>query len=122
MNDTITLTVPRERDFFRVAHLVLGGLGARLDLTFESLEDLQVALSELLRETDGEGDVTLSVRVADDSIEAAIGPFDQTRLQEELAQNGETVGLRRVLETVCDTYEVTERAGGQWIELTKAVR
>ena len=37
-----------------VAHLVLGGLAVRLDLTIENLEDLQLALDALL------GDVTES--------------------------------------------------------------
>ena len=43
--DEITLALPRERPFFGVAHLVLGGLAVRLDLGFEQLEDLQVALT-----------------------------------------------------------------------------
>jgi len=48
--DEITLTVPRERPFYRVAHLVLGGLAVRLDLTYDTLEDLQaIAPRELLR-------------------------------------------------------------------------
>ena len=38
--DEITLTLPRQRDFHRVAHLVLGGLAVRLELTIETLEDL----------------------------------------------------------------------------------
>ena len=31
MTDEITLTLPREPEFHRVAHLVLGGLAVRLD-------------------------------------------------------------------------------------------
>ena len=46
--DTITLTLPPEREFQRVAHLVLGGLAVRLNLTLEALEDLQLALDGLL--------------------------------------------------------------------------
>ena len=42
--DEITLTVPRSPGFDGVAHLVLGGLAVRLNLTVESLEDLQLAL------------------------------------------------------------------------------
>ena len=122
MNDVITLTMPRERDFFRVAHLVLGGLAVRLDLTYEKLEDLQVALTELLRETEGEGDVTVRLRLEDGRIDAEVGPFARDELLAELARNGETVGLRRVLETVCDRFEVTERDGHPWVELTKTVR
>ena len=40
MSDVVTLQLPRERDFFGVAHLVLGGLGARFDLTYDVLDDI----------------------------------------------------------------------------------
>ena len=43
MTDEITLTIPRDRALYGVAHLVLGGLGIRLNLTIEHLEDLQLA-------------------------------------------------------------------------------
>ena len=43
----ITVRLPRERPFFGVVHLVVGGLAARHDLNHEQLEDLQVALAEL---------------------------------------------------------------------------
>ena len=118
--DLITLTLPRERDFFRVAHLVVGGLAVRLDLTFENLEDLQVALATVLRESEGE--VTVSVRVQPDEIQASIGPFgsgDELDLNREVEEG---VPLRRVLETVCDSVEVVDGQGGRWIVLKKNVR
>ena len=79
--DRITLTLPRERDFFRVAHLVVGGLAVRLDLTFENLEDLQVALATVLRESRvartclrRRGRCCVRVAVEHDA-RASIGPF-----------------------------------------------
>jgi serine/threonine-protein kinase RsbW len=117
--DEITLTLPRERPFFGVAHLVLGGLAVRLDLSVDQLEDLRVALDELLGQHETDRDVTLTVRVADDRIEAVVGPFDET-LTSELARE-EGVGLRRVLETVMDRVEVTNRGGQPWVALTKGV-
>ena len=56
MTDEIVLTLPRERRFYDVAHLVVSGLGARLNLTMDNLADLQLALDGLLprRETGGE--------------------------------------------------------------------
>lgn len=123
--DEITLTVPRERPFYRVAHLVLGGLAVRLDLTYDTLEDIQVALAGLLaREEESDGDVTLCVRVLPDSIQAAIGPFEQGVLEESWEDGkaeGEDPGLRRILETVVDSVEIAERDGGFWVELTKSV-
>jgi hypothetical protein len=120
--DRITLTMPRERDFFRVAHLVVGGLAVRLDLTFENLEDLQVALATILSEA--EGDVTVSVRVESERIEASIGPFEagESKLHLDDHEVEEGVPLRRVLETVCDSIDVVDRDDGRWVVLTKNVR
>ena len=122
MADEITLTVPREKPFYRVAHLVLGGLAVRLDLTFDTLEDLQVALAGLLsREDTGDGDVTVAVRVLPDALLAAIGPFEADVLQREWDSDAD-FGLRRILETVCDGVQVTDRNGGRYVELTKSLR
>ena len=119
--DRITLTMPRERDFFRVAHLVVGGLAVRLDLTFENLEDLQIALATVLRESEGE--VTVSVRIQPDQIEASIGPFGSGDQELDLDREVEEgVPLRRVLETVCDSVDVVDGEGGRWVVLKKSVR
>ncbi|MDX6483103.1 MAG: hypothetical protein QOE95_874 [Gaiellaceae bacterium] len=119
--DRITLTMPSERDFFRVAHLVIGGLAVRLDLTFENLEDLQVALATVLHESEGE--ITVSVRVQPDEIEASIGPFGPDDEQLDLAREVEEgVPLKRVLETVCDSVDVVEGDGGRWVVLKKSVQ
>jgi hypothetical protein len=120
--DEITLHLPRERPFFGVAQLVVGGLAVRLDLSFDQLEDLQVALGELLEQHETEREITVSVRVEGDTIHALLGPFDRS-LEHELARDsGDAVGLRRVLETVVDGVEVTNRDGQPWVELTKAMK
>jgi hypothetical protein len=119
--DEIVLQLPRERPFFGVAHLVLGGLAVRLDLNFDQLEDVQVALAELLEQREDGRDITLSVAVESDVIRASIGPFDET-LAKDLARDGGPVGLRRVLDTVVDSVELTDRDGQPWVVLTKAVR
>jgi serine/threonine-protein kinase RsbW len=118
--DRIVLTMPADRDFYGVAHLVVGGLAARLDLTFEELEDLQVALDELLGSRLEDADVTVCVQVTPEAIETSVGPFGREALRRELERNGESVGLRRVLETVADRVDLDERDGGHWVELTKS--
>lgn len=120
--DEIVLTLPRERPFFNVAHLVFGGLAVRLDLSFEQLEDVQVALAELLEQHEDGRDITVSVAIEGNQIRASLGPFDDS-LTAELTRDGDgdTVGLRRVLATVVDSVEVTERDGEPWVQLTKAV-
>lgn len=118
MTDVVTLQLPRERDFFGVAHLVLGGLAARLDLTYDVLEDMTTALDELLDRREPTDDVTMSVRVDDGVLSATVGPFG-ARVAEELTGSDEGLGLRRVLEAMVDEVTVTARDGAKWVELRK---
>jgi len=120
--DEITLTVPGRRDFYRIAHLVLGGLAIRLDLTYEQLEDLQLALASVLSEPEPDGELSVTLKVEEGVIHAVVGPFAGNRLRAAIEQaDGEHLDLRRLLETVCDRVSVEERDGGEWIELTKRV-
>jgi hypothetical protein len=116
--DRIQLTIPAEEDFHHVAHLVVGGLGVRLDLTFEDLDDLQVALEALLGCRDDEGVIVVTVDAGGGMVRASVGPFPAEAL-DALERGDSPVGLRRVLETVTDSFEIEERDGGSWVELTK---
>jgi hypothetical protein len=119
--DEITLTIPRNRAFYTVAHLVLGGLGIRLNLTIEHLEDLQLALDAVLERAREEEPVTIAVSVGEGSIETAIGPMRDGVRDELEASVGEDVGLRRILDALVDKVELTSKEGGDWVKLTKAV-
>ena len=121
MADVVTLQLPREREFRPVAHLVLGGLATRLELTYDVLDDMETALDELLERRDLERDVTLSLYVDGDSLAATVGPFGD-RVADELRSRGDALGLRRVLDTVVDRCELSERDGGHWVELRKRIR
>jgi hypothetical protein len=117
--DQITLTIPREPGFHEVAHLVLGGVAARLNLTFESLDDLETALDAVLERAAPDGEVTVQLRIQEGAIVTRVGPFSAERLRAELArESAGDVTLRRVLDTVVDGYELD--ADG-WVELTKAL-
>ena len=121
MSDEITLTIPRERDFLSVAHLVLGGVGVRLNLTFEILEDLQLALDAILERDREPGDVTIALRVGTNTIEAEVGPLRDGVRTELAREGGEEVGLRRILDTLVDSVAVETRDGASWVKLRKAV-
>ena len=118
MSDEITLVIPAQDDFRPIVHLVIGGLAVRLDLTMDALEDLQVALDALLTRRDDDGEVTVRVVFDDEVMRANVGPLPSTIL-EDIERDGNELGLRRVLDTVCDGVEVTERDGDCWVELTK---
>jgi anti-sigma regulatory factor (Ser/Thr protein kinase) len=118
MTDTVRLTIPAEEDFRHVAHLVVGGLGVRLGLTLEDLDDLQIALEALLGCRDDDDEIVVTVDAGDGAVRASVGPFGAGSL-DALDRGDSPLGLQRVLETVCDTFEVEERDGGAWVELTK---
>jgi hypothetical protein len=119
--DVVTLQLPRDRDFRPVAHLVLGGLATRLELTYDVLDDIETALDELLERRELDADVTLSLRLDHDALVTTVGPF-AGRVADELQETGDGLGLRRVLDTVVDDVQLSERDGAQWVELTKRVR
>jgi hypothetical protein len=119
--DEISLTLPADEAFRRVAHLVLGGLALRLDLTFEHLEDLELALDTLLERKRDTADVTVRVRVLDSELQTTVGPFSAVR--RDLDRGGAAaLNLSRILATVCDSVEITDDAGSEWVRLTKRVR
>lgn len=120
MADQIILTMPRERPFFGVARLVLGGLATRLDVTVEHLEDLELALDGLLERREGGEEITLTLGVSVDELYAHIGPFRGRSLRDELEGDpGERLSLRRLLDAVVDRYQVDDRADGAWVALSK---
>lgn len=119
MPDEITLTLPRERRFYEVAHLVLGGLAARVDLTVDNLADLQLALEGLLPRAESREDVTVVVRVEGHALDGRIGPFDAERLQRELERvGGDGYGTQHVLQAVFDSYRLDVQDGSAWVEFT----
>ena len=118
MADEITLTLPRERDFHRVAHLVLGGLAVRLELTIENLEDLQLALDAILDHTDpAKGDITVRMRLSDGELQTVVGPLAPALLDEIEREADGGLGVRRVLDSTVEDVHVD----GEWVRLTKKV-
>jgi hypothetical protein len=123
VKDEIVLTLPRERRFYDVAHLVIGGLAARLDLTVDILSDLQLALAGLLPHGEADGDVTVCLRVGEETLDGRVGPFAAERLRWELQrEGGDGYGTHHVLETVFDSYRLDTKDELAWVEFTLAIR
>jgi hypothetical protein len=117
--DRIVLTIPRDAGFEDVAQLVLAGVAARLNLTYEVIDDLGTALAALIERRGEVGDLTVELEVGADTVTAAIGPFRGDRIRAELARRDHGVGLRRVLETVVEGFGALDREDGVWIEVRK---
>ena len=121
--DEIALTLPADDAFHGVAHLVLGGLATRHDLTMETLEDLTLALDAVLdRYGERKDHVTVVARIEDDRALLEVGPFPPGELGVELeGDSGDALDAWRILHTVSDGVEVFEREGADWVRLTKRV-
>jgi hypothetical protein len=91
----------------------------RLEVTFDKLEDLQVALGALLDCGAEDDELTIRVALEGTTLRLAVGPFDGARLADELDRepvDGPT--LERVLASVADSVDHAERDDGTWVELT----
>jgi anti-sigma regulatory factor (Ser/Thr protein kinase) len=125
VTQAIELRIPNERPFHGVARLVVGGLAARHNLSYEALEDLQLALVTIL-ESDGyaaAGEIRVEVEVTDDAITMAIGPLNGDTVRADLQQSSEgDLGLGRLLGTLVEDATVDAREDGDWLRLSKRVR
>jgi hypothetical protein len=120
----IRLRIPHERPYHGIARLVVGGLAARLELSYEHLDDLQLALATVL-ENDGYvvgSDVTVELHVRDDGVSIVIGPLSAAQVRADLAKNGDGLSLGRLLSTIVESVDVEERVDGGWLRLDKQLR
>jgi anti-sigma regulatory factor (Ser/Thr protein kinase) len=123
-SEAIILSIPRERAFHGVARLVVGGVAARYELSFEHMDDLQLALASVL-ENDGYGagsEVTVRITIHPESISMGIGPLNAQELRRDLeAEPADEISLHRLLSTLVDTVELEEGEDGGWLRLEKNV-
>jgi hypothetical protein len=126
MTDRIELVTPVGRQWDPVIRLVLGGIADRLDLGFEELDDLQLAVERLLADARFEDRVTLSFEILDNSVRLRIGPLMTGAVADALQQPDARPGeltLGRILQTVVDSYGVEKVEDGHMVvRLEKAVR
>ena len=125
MTQAIELRIPNERPFHGVARLVVGGLAARHNLSYEALEDLQLALVTVL-----EGDaystaaeIRVELEVTAEAVAMAIGPLNGDAVRADLQNSSEgELGLGRLLGTLVEDAGVEAREDGDWLRLSKRVR
>jgi anti-sigma regulatory factor (Ser/Thr protein kinase) len=131
MTDFVALRFPRDSRYYAVARLVVGGMAAPLQMSYDALDDLQLAISSLLDHDDlalapGEGhDVELRLEVSEHELVASLGTFTtgglERALQRSSAEGGE-LGLKRLLDTIVDGVTVDANGSGERVSLTKRVK
>lgn len=123
--ERIELVTPVGRDWAPVVRLVLGGIGNRLDLGFDELDDVQLAVERLLAEAGAEEAVRISIELRDGGLRAQVGPLSEDAIADALRgpepRPGELT-LRRVLQTVVDSFGVdVVGEDGLYVRLDKVV-
>ena len=123
--ELVELETPIGSEWEPVFRLVLGGVADRLGLGFEELDDLQLAVERLLAEAGAQQTVRLAFELAADHLRTRVGPLREApiaaALQGPPPAPGE-LGLRRVLDTVVDSFGVEESADGElFVRLEKRV-
>jgi hypothetical protein len=121
--EVITLTLPHDQRFVNVARIVVGGLAARLDLPYESLDDLQLAVESVLSEQPyvASEEVTIEIAVGDRMVSVRMAPLDTEAIERDLGASEDGIGLGTLLGAVVDSVRFEDRDGGRWLLLEKRV-
>jgi len=115
--DRITLTIPGEPRFIGIARLFVGGLAARLDLGYETMDDLQLALESVLRKAELQQTVTLEAQVDGEGVAILVGPLTRDPLQAVDGRRPDAIELERLLAALVAGSESLTREDGCWLRL-----
>ena len=115
LNERIELEAPLSGDFQAVIRLIIGGIAERVDFAFEEIDDLQLAVERLLAEVGQAGSVALSFEVGEGRIRTRVGPLPERALAalRDGDQRPGVLTLRRILQTVVDSFGVEQVDDGQ---------
>jgi hypothetical protein len=106
VDDTIVLTIPTGPTYRGVASLVVGGVGTRLDLPFERVDDLQLAVLSMLEASTGD-EASVEIRAEDDRVAVSVGPL-RTGAESD-------TGLALVLTRLTDGLDASTREDASWL-------
>jgi hypothetical protein len=122
--EAIRLTLPHDERFLTVARIVVGGLAARLDLPYESLDDLQLGVESVLSEERYAvgGQVTIAIEIGNRLIRISIAPLDMEAIEADLRPSSDELGLNVLLPTVVDAVRFEHSNDGErWLVLEKQI-
>jgi hypothetical protein len=114
--EKVTLAIPGERRFIGIARLFVGGLAARLDLGYETMDDLQLALESVLRNAELGAQVTVEAHLEGEGVSILTGPFASDPLDSG-DRRGDQIELERLLVALVAGAESTMRDDGCWLRL-----
>lgn len=108
VTDRIVLTLPSAERYRSIGTLVLGGVGTRAEISYERVDDLQIAMLSAL-DAASVGEVTLEIDADESGVALAVGPLREGSEADD--------GLARVLSRLVDDVEHARRDGSVWVTL-----
>jgi hypothetical protein len=108
MTETILLTVPAGSRGAGITALVLGGLGTRLDIPIDRVDELTLA-AEVVGAAAHGSSLELEMTIFDDRLVLRVGPLEDGVMAD--------VARLRVVEPLVDGVAAVRRAGHEWLEL-----
>jgi hypothetical protein len=122
VSDTIRLEVPASASFYPVVRMVVGGAAARADLRLDQLQDLQMAVEELLcaaHGLDGTDRYAVVTDVGDSLLSVSAGPFTSGELRGLLLREAdhESFDLTHLLAHMVHSLDVRDDGGSFWVAI-----
>lgn len=111
MSDDVRLVLPADPEFLRLARVTAMGLASRLSFTLDEIEDLRIAIDELLYALIGSkgrtGRVVLEYRTAGEGLEVVgTGEFEED-VEPRVSEFSQLI-----LNAVTDEHEVASNGNG----------
>ena len=113
--DRVVLTLPGNPSLRGVASLVLGGIGSRIDLPYEKVDELQLAVLSVLGACDP-AIVTIEIEIEQEAVLVALGPLPD----DTVAAPGVRVVLDRLVDGVEPSRRETDAGSAEWVTLRLA--
>jgi len=111
----ITLTVPGDRRFVGIVRMFVGGLSARLDLGYEAMDDLQLAVESVFHDCAADGEITIEAQPDGDRLAIVVGPLARDPLAE--TDGGGGLELRQLLPALVAGSETFTKNGRPWLRV-----
>lgn len=127
MIETVRIETPADETALPTMRMVIGGVGARCDLSLDDLDDIYLAVSELLRvagELESLQRYVLELEISPQALNLRAGPFSSPGLRACLSLEPSTIpclDLRQLLDGVLQSFVVHDEDGKFSVVMTKAL-
>lgn len=120
--DIITLRFPRETEYLPVLRLILGGIGVRKNLSLDAVDDIQLAVDNLIAEDRNSiDDLSMTVVLEEQALRISLGRLRSADLYNTL-RRGEVpesaqdhcLDVCLLLRSLVNSYEVKDLSQGMF--------